>query len=315
MPEYRDSDFTWHEFQAKTNNELADILGNFVNRTIAFTERAYGGIVPARGAIGDLDRVILDILTSTPERAGEAYDHYRFKDGLQEVMNLARAANKYFNDSEPWKSVKENPERCATTLSVSLQLVRALAVLMEPVTPFTSERIWRMLDLPGSVHDQSWEGCVSEEMPAGHTIGKPQILVTKIEDTAIEEELRRLPRGEAATPAPGPPQKPPITIDDFGKIDLRIGTVIAAESVPKSTKLLKLQVEVGSERRQVVAGIAQHYRPEDLVGKSIVVVFNLQAAKLMGQESRGMLLAASDPGGKLVFLTPEKEIGSGSVVK
>ncbi len=312
MPEYRDSDFTWHEFQAKTNNELADILGNFVNRTIAFTERAFGGLVPARGAIGDFDRVILDILASTPERAGEAYDHYRFKDGLLDVMNLARAANKYFNDSEPWKSVKDDPARCATTLSVSLQVVRALAVLMEPVTPFTSEKIWRMLDLPGSVHDQSWDGCASEQMPDGHAIGKPQILVTKIEDSAIEEELRRLPRDEAA---PAVPQKPPVSIDDFGKIDLRIGTVITADPVPKSSKLLKLQVDVGSERRQVVAGIAQHYRPEDLVGKSIVVVYNMQPAKLMGQESRGMLLAASDASGKLVILTPEKEIGSGSVVK
>jgi methionyl-tRNA synthetase len=236
-----------------------------------------------------------------------------------EIMNLARAANKYFNDSEPWKSAKEDPGKCATTISISLQVVRGLAVLMAPVVPSTSEKIWSLLNLPGTVHRQHWEGSALTEIPPGQKIGTPQILIQKIEDAVIESELARLPgqreAGSAATAPSMPPEKPKITIEDFARVDLRIARVLSCEPVPKSTKLLKLQVEVGSERRQVVAGVAQHYRPEDLVGKTIVVVFNLQPAKLMGQESQGMLLAASDASGKLVVLTPAGEIGSGSVVK
>jgi methionyl-tRNA synthetase len=319
LPEYRDSDFTWREFQAKNNNELADILGNFVNRTLAFTERTFNGTVPVRGPLGDLDRLMLETLRATPGAAGDHFERYRFKDGLMEIMNLARAANKYFNDSEPWKSAKEDPGKCGTTISISLQVVRALAVLMAPVIPSTSEKIWTLLNLSGTVHRQHWESSVLTEIPPGRKIGTPQILIQKIEDAVIESELAGLPRQPAAEPAvaaaPMVPEKPNISIEDFARVDLRIARVLSCEPVPKSTKLLKLQVEVGSERRQVVAGVAQHYRPEDLVGKTIVVVFNLQPAKLMGQESQGMLLAASDAAGKLVVLTPAGEIGSGSVVK
>jgi methionyl-tRNA synthetase len=318
LPEYRDSDFFWKEFQAKNNNELADILGNFVNRTLAFAERNFSGAAPPRGPLGPLDTEMLRTLRAAPAAAGEHFEHYRFKDGLMEVMNLARAANKYFNDSEPWKTAKENPVQCGTTISVSLHVVRALAVLMAPVIPSTSEMIWSLLDLSGSVHAQSWDSCPDEEIPAGQPIAKPKILVRKIEDEVIEAELARLPRQTApAAPAVPPiaPEKPRISIDEFGKVDLRVARVVQCEQVPKSNKLLRLQVEIGPERRQVVAGIAQHYRPEELVGKSIVVVFNLQPARLMGQESQGMLLAASDGSGKLVVLTPAGEIGSGSVVK
>jgi methionyl-tRNA synthetase len=261
---------------------------------------------------------MLAALAASPGAAGELYEHYRFKDAVNEVMNLARAANKYFNDSEPWKTAKSDPGRCATTISVSLQVVRALSILMAPVIPATSERIWRILGLPGSVHGESWDSAAAGEIPAGHPVAAPSILITKIEDAVIEEELKNLPRaGEAAAAAVPPmaPGKPTISIDAFAQVDLRVGKVVQAEAVPKSTKLLKLQVEVGSERRQIVAGIAQHYTAEELVGKLIVVVFNLQPAKLMGQESQGMLLAASDPGGKLVFVAPSAEIASGSVVK
>lgn len=318
LPEYRDSDFTWREFQAKNNNELADIFGNLVNRTIAFTARTFSGRTPRRGPLDDRDRAMLASLAGAPAAAGELFEHYRFKDAVNEVMNLARSANKYFNDSEPWKSAKSDPARCATTISISLQVVRSLAVLLAPVIPSSAEKIWQTLNLQGSVHGQSWDACGSVEIPEGHPIAPPSILIHKIEDTVIEEELKNLPpqdRGEAPAAAPMTPEKPKIAIETFAQVDLRIGKVIAAEAVPKSTKLLKLQVEVGSEHRQVVAGIAQHYKPEDLLGKSIVVVFNLQPAKLMGQESQGMLLAASDASGKLVVLTPSGEIASGSVVK
>jgi methionyl-tRNA synthetase len=318
LPEYRDSDFYWRDFQAKTNNELADILGNFVNRSLAFAERTFGGVVPQRGQLGDHDRLVLDILKSTPLVAGEYYEHYRLRDGLLEAMNLARAANKYFNDSEPWKTAKSDLDRCGTTINLSIQLARALAILMEPVIPFSSERIWKMLNFDGDVHKQSWDGASELLVPEGHRLGKTEILFTKIEDTVIEAELGSAGGGQPAPPAPQPKQaevKPTITIDDFKKVDLRVAKVVQCENVPKSEKLLKLQVEVGTEKRQIVAGIAQHYKSEDLVGKSIVVVFNLQPAKLMGQESQGMLLAASDNNGKLVFVAPSADIESGSVVK
>jgi methionyl-tRNA synthetase len=317
LPEYRDSDFTWREFQAKNNNELADIFGNFVNRTLAFTARTFGGKVPTRGDLNDRDRTLLGTLSRVPVAVGELYEEYRFKDAVAGTMNCARAANKYFNDSEPWKTAKADPAHCATTLSISLQVCRALAVLMAPVIPSTSQNLWTMLNLPGSVHTQRWDTCCEEQLPEGQTIGNPEILITKIEDTVVEEEIGRLPRGEKSVIGPGPvaPPKATISIGDFAKVDLRVAKVIKCEAVPKSTKLLKLQVEVGGERRQIVAGIAQHYRPEDLPGKTIIIVYNLQPANLMGQESQGMLLAASDDQGTLVFITPSGEIGSGSVVK
>jgi methionyl-tRNA synthetase len=315
LPEYRDSDFTWREFQAKNNNELADILGNFINRTLAFTARTFGGVVPARGALDERDNTMLATLQETPLRAGEFFEHYRFKDAVAEIMKCARAANKYFNDSEPWRTAKDDPVRCGTTLSISLQVCRALAVLMSPVVPFLSEKLWTMLALPGRAQEERWDGCGSIPVVEGHRLGKSEILITKIEDRVIEDELSRLPRGETPTLPPAPPPKPLISIEEFAKIDLRVARVLACEAVPKSSKLLKLQVEVGGERRQIVAGIAGHYAPEDLPGKSIVVVYNLQPAKLMGQESQGMLLAASDAQGKLVFISPSGEIGSGSIVK
>ncbi len=318
LPEYRDSDFYWKEFQAKTNNELADILGNFVNRTLAFADRTFGGVVPKRGQLNDHDQQVLDILKSTPVRAGEYYEHYRFRDGLLETMNLARAANKYFNDSEPWKTAKSDLDRCATTINISIQIARSLAVLMEPIIPFSSVKIWKMLNLPGDVHAESWDAASELLIPEGHKLGTPEILFTKIEDAVIENELKNA--GSEVPPVVAPQPKPAetkttITIDDFKKIDLRVAKVVACENIPKSERLLKLQVEVGTEKRQILAGIAQHYKPEDLIGKSVVVVFNLQPAKLMGQESQGMLLAASDINGKFVYIAPSGEMESGSTVK
>jgi methionyl-tRNA synthetase len=315
LPEYRDSDFTWKEFQAKNNNEFADILGNFVNRTLAFAERTFDSAAPARGPLDERDLGMLELLRNAPANAGGYFEHYRFKDGVLELMNLARAANKYFNDSEPWKTAKDDRSRCATTISVSLQIVRALAVLMAPVVPDMSQKLWKILNLPGDVHHQMWDQAGEQPFPEGHRIGKPEILVPKIEDTVIESELANLKSAAAPPAPPAEPVKEPISIEDFGKVDLRVGHVVECEPVPKSTKLLKLQVMVGPEKRQILAGIAQHYKPEDLVGKSVVVVFNLRPAKLMGQESQGMLLAASDNQGRLVTLTPSGDIVSGSVVK
>ncbi len=318
LPEYRDSDFYWKDFQAKNNNELADILGNFVNRTLAFTERTFNAVVPPAGPLTDIDNLILETLRKTPVVAGGHFEDYRFRDGLLEIMNLARAANKYFNDTEPWKTAKSNNVRCGTTVNICLQISRSLAILMQPLIPSSSARLWKMLNLKGQVEKQSWDSARELLIPAGHEIGKPEILFTKIEDSVIESELENLGVGRPSAvdnQVTQPEGKPSITIDDFKKIDLRIAKVVHCERVPKSEKLLKLQVEVGTEKRQILAGIAQHYTPEDLIGMSVVVVFNLQPAKLMGHESQGMLLAASDNDGKLTFITPSADISSGSVVK
>ncbi len=314
MPENRDSDFYWKDFQAKNNNELADILGNFVNRTLTFAHRTFGGTVPERGQLNDLDKSIIDVLRKTPVTAGEHFEQYRFRDGLLEVMNLARAANKYFNDSEPWATAKSDQERCGTTINISLQVARALAILLSPVIPSGSEKIWKMLSLEGEAAKHAWDFASELMLHPGHKLGNAEILFSKIEDDVITSELKTLEAGQPAAQVETT-GKAAITIDDFKKLDLRVAKVLQCENVPKSDKLLKLQVEVGMEKRQILAGIAKHYKPEELVGKSVVVVFNLQPAKLMGHESQGMVLAASNDDGRLVFVTPSGEISSGSVVR
>jgi methionyl-tRNA synthetase len=320
LPEYRDSDFTWRDFQAKNNNELADIFGNFVNRTLAFAARTFSGSVPKRGPLKDIDRGILETVRKAPVTAGRFYEQYRFRDGLAEVMNLARAANKYFNDSEPWLTVRSDPDACATSISVCLQVVRTLAILMEPVTPFSCRKILAMLNFNDHASPGSWDAAGEMVLPEGHQLGRPQILFTKLEDSVIEQELKNLGVSEntgrePVAPASAETRNPEISIDQFRAIDLRVAKVLACEQVPRSEKLLKVQVRIGEETRQIVAGIAQHYKPEDLIGKSVVVVSNLKPARLMGEESRGMLLAASDSDGKLVIVSPAGEIPSGSVVK
>jgi len=335
LPEYRDADFTWKDFQARNNNELADILGNFVNRTLAFAGRTFGGAVPPRGATGATDAAMLDLLARTSGAAADCYERFRFRDGLMEVMNLARGANKYFNDSEPWKTAKSDPARCATAINICIQVVRALAVLMSPVIPSSSRRIWGMLGLEGEPAAGSWDSAGEPALGDGHRLGKAEILFTKIEDDMIAAVDGTA--GEAApaggttsggapaggAPAGGAPAggasaggpAGTITIDDVRRLDLRIGKVLSAEPVAKSEKLLKLQVEIGGETRQIVAGIARHYRPEEITGKLVVVVANLLPAVLMKEESRGMLLAASDAEGRLVIVAPESPVATGAHVK
>ena len=328
LPEFRDADFTWRDFQAKNNNELADILGNFVNRTLAFAARTFAGAVPPRGGEGKADAAMLELLAKTPGAAGDCYERFRFREGLLEIMNLARAANKYFNDSEPWKTVKTDPARCATTINICLQVVRALGVLMSPVIPAAAERIQRMLGLAGEAARSSWNGAGEPSLPAGHRLGSPEILFTKIEDDMIERveggDAGARPPGAVQAPAPAAAAAPVaaapqtdgrITIDDVRRLDLRVGKVLRAEPVPKSEKLLKLQVEIAGEPRQIVAGIARHYRPEEITGKLVVVVANLLPAVLMKEESQGMLLAASDAEGRLVIVSPESAIATGAQVK
>ena len=317
LPEYRDSDFYWKDFQAKNNNELADILGNFINRSLAFAARTFGGTVPPRGTPGAQDEMMIAALKAAPSAAGRCFEEYRFRDGLLEIMNLARTANKYFNDSEPWKTARSDAQQCATTINLSLQVARALAILMSPIIPEACERIWRMLGMKGEARAQAWDSAAELAVPAGQALGSIEILFTKIEDNVIEQAVKDTTNAGAVPPPKSTPleAKPMITMEDFTKIDLRVAKILECEAVPKSEKLLKLQVQIGEERRQIVAGIAKHYKPDELLGKSVVVVFNLQPAKLMGQESQGMVLAASDNDGRLLLVSPSGEIASGSVVR
>lgn len=315
LPESRDSDFYFKDFQARTNNELANILGNFINRTFAFTENNFAGAVPPLGIPGPLDNEIVALVKETPDKVGEFYERYHFRDAVLESMNLARRANKYFNDSKPWETAKNNPGQCATTLNISLQIIRSLAILLEPVIPAMSRSMWKMLNLDGSPSSAGWESAGRTVLQEGHRLNKSEILVSKIEDKKLEEVINNLLTVTPSIQNTVATIKPTITLDDFKKIDLRIAKVLSAENVPKSEKLLKLQLEVGDQTKQVLAGIGQHYQPKDLVGKQLVVVANLQPAKLMGQESQGMILAATDSEGKLTVVCPLTEISSGSIVK
>ena len=315
LPESRDSDFYFKDFQARTNNELANILGNLVNRTFTFAETNFGGVVPSLGKLTAMDEEIIASLRATPATIGDCYERYHFRDAVLETMNLARKANKYFNDSEPWKTAKSNPGQCATTLNISLQVIRSLAILLEPVIPVISQTMWKMLNLEGTPTSAGWQSAEHTVLQDGHRLNKSEILVAKIDDKKLQETIDKLLTVASAIESPVIPFKTTITLDDFKKIDLRIAKVLTAENVPKSEKLLKLQIEVGDQVLQVIAGIAQHYQPQDLVGKQLIVVANLQPAKLMGQESQGMILAASDSSGKLTLLCPMTEISSGSIVK
>ncbi len=314
LPESRDSDFYWKDFQARTNNELADILGNFVNRTFAFAARYFENKVPPLGIQSKLDKEMMSQMKGASRIVGDFMDRYKFREATLEAMNLARSANKYFNDSEPWKSVKSNREQCSTTIRICLEVVRSLAILFHPIIPRITARMWTMLNQRDSVESQSWESASLPGLEESHALGESEILVQKVEDSQIEEVIRFL-RGADAVSVHTPEEKPMITIDDFKKIDLRVGKVISAEKVHKSDKLLKLRVDIGTESRQIIAGIAKHYAPEKLIGRLVVVVVNLQHAKLMGEESEGMLLAASDNNDKLSIVTLVDELVAGSVVK
>ncbi|MBI4428973.1 MAG: methionine--tRNA ligase [Ignavibacteriales bacterium] len=314
LPESRDSDFYLKDFQARTNNELADILGNFVNRTFAFVDRHFGKKVPKFGGLSRIDKDMLALMKEAPSKVGDLMEHYKFREATHEVMNLARSANKYFNDSEPWKTVKTDAAQCSTTMRVCLEVIRSLAILFEPIIPSISRKMWEVLNQKGEVEQQGWDDASVPGLEESHTLGNGEILVSKVEDKQVEEVVRFLENPGVET-SPAKDVKPVISMDEFKKIDLRVAKVISAERVLKSEKLLKLQVDIGNEKRQIVAGIAKQYSPESLVGKLVVVVTNLQYAKLMGQESQGMLLAASDNNDKLALVTILDELSSGSVVK
>lgn len=317
-PETKDNDFTWKDFQTRNNNELVAILGNFVNRALVLTGKYYDGVVPAAGELTDYDS---ETLAEMPElKASLEYniEHYRFREALKDAMSFARLGNKYLADTEPWKVVKTDPERVKTILNVSLQITANLAAAIEPFMPFTAEKIWRMLDMP----KVDWERLGATDLvEAGHKIGTPELLFEKIEDSVIEAQLEKLAaakRENAALEAGAgviEPQKASVQFDDFGKMDIRVSTILAAEKIAKTKKLLKLTVDTGVDRREIVSGIAEHFTPEELVGKQVLVLVNLEPRELKGVLSQGMILMASDPStGKLILLTPADTAKPGSIV-
>jgi len=303
LPETRDTDFYWKEFQARNNSELADILGNFINRTFTFVHKHFKGQVPERGDLLEIDRQMLKLRKEFPSRISGYFDKYKFRDGVQEIMNLARAGNKYFNDSEPWKTVKSDKDRCAATLNICLNTIYTLAELLYPVIPFSSEKIFTMLNSAKT----SWDKSAQEHsVPEKHQLNRTEIIFPKIEDEIIDKQINKL-----GVPEDVPAEEEKISADDFYKIQLKTAKVIHAEKVPKSDKLLKLKIQIGNEERQIVAGIAGAYQPEQISGKTIVVVANLKPAKLMGLESNGMLLAAHTKEGiKVLFLDDNVESGA-----
>ncbi len=330
MPENKDSDFSWRDFQTRVNAELADILGNFINRTLTFVRKNYDGRVPERHELTEDDRRMLALIEAWPQKVGEALEAYEIRKATRTFMDLAREANKYFNDAEPWRTFKEDRLRCDTALNISLQLCKALAVIMSPFLPFSAQKLWQMLNLDGDVERQHWDTTGAEPLQPGHQLGKPEILFRKYDDDVIEEEIQKLER--IARQIEGEPvsvdepkdakseektvvQEDLISIDDFGKVQLRVARVESAQKVEGADRLLQLQIDLGGEKRQIIAGIAQHYSPEEMVGKQIIVVANLKPAKIRGLESQGMLLAATDDSGKLCVLVPEKDMQPGAKVR
>ncbi|MBP3483422.1 MAG: methionine--tRNA ligase [Alistipes sp.] len=315
-PETKDNDFTWKDYQARNNNELVAILGNFVNRALVLTKKYYDGVVPECGELTDYDRETLAELSTIKASIENNIENYRFREALKDAMNFARIGNKYLADTEAWKLIKTDPERVKTILYIALQITANLSVVIEPFMPFTAGKILNMLDMPKF----DWERIGSVDLiPAGHKIGEPSLLFEKIEDDVIQRQLDKLEavkRANAAAEAAQniEPQKASLSFDEFGKADIRVSTILAAERVPKTKKLLKLSIDTGIDKREIVSGIAEYYSPEDLVGRQVLVLVNLEPREIKGIESRGMILMAADASGKLVLLQPEQQIVSGAVV-
>ena len=313
-PETKDNDFTWKDYQARNNNELVAVLGNFVNRALVLTHKYYGGVVPEAGELTDYDKEILAELPRIKTSLEDALENYRFREALKEAMNIARLGNKYLADTEPWKVVKTDPERVKTILNVALQIVANTMVAIEPFMPFSAEKLLRML----AVEKISWEMLGETNLiPAGHTIATPELLFEKIEDEVIERQVKKLQDTKAANEAANAavePQKESVTFEQFGKMDIRVSTVVAAEKVAKTKKLLKLTVDTGIDTRTIVSGIAEHYTPEELVGRQILVLVNLLPRELKGITSEGMILMSSDATGKLTLLAPTDKVPNGSQV-
>lgn len=314
LPETKDSEFTWKDYQAKNNNELVAIFGNFVNRAIVLTQKYFDGKLPARGMLEEFDKKTIEALALFPGKIGGSIESYRFREATASLMDLARLGNKYLADTEPWKIAKTDMERVGTILNLSLQIAANLAVLSEPFLPFSAKKLRNILGLKGF----DWNGSGSIELlEVGHTLGTAELLFDKIEDDVITAQINRLNENKAKMEIQDQPvqaAKPEITFDDFSKMDMRIGKVVAAEKVEKSKKLLKLQVDTGIDTRTVLSGIAEHYTPEQMLGKQVTILVNLAPRKIMGVESQGMILMAEDKDGALKLISTSDPVSPGSSI-
>ena len=313
-PETKDNDFTWKDFQARNNNELLAIFGNFVNRTLVLTQKYFNGVVPELGELDAESANTLDELSKFPDIISSSIERYRFREALSELMNLARLGNKYLTDMEPWKIFKTNPEKVKQILNVSLQIVASLSVLSEPFLPFTSAKLQKMIN----INNVKWaDGGRADLLASGQLLNKPELLFERIEDKEIEAQIQKLldTKIENEAAAPAKPSKPVIEFDDFAKMDIRIGTILEAEKVAKTKKLLKIIVDTGIDKRTVVSGIAEFYNPQDIINKKVSILVNLAPRKLRGIESQGMILMAEDNDGKLCFVAPTEDVNNGSEVK
>ena len=322
-PETKDNDFTWKDFQARNNNELVAIFGNFINRVAVLTQKYYEGVVPQADTYNNVDTETLRQITELTDKIEQSLERYRFREAQQELMNMARLGNKYLADEEPWKLIKTDPERVKTVMYIALQIATALAVASEPFLPFTSEKLKRMLQL-GAITWESLKTNATELLKAGHRIGVAELLFEKIEDAAIEKQLQRLENTklvnkqetQANAETEVAPQKELISYDDFAKMDIRIGTILEAEKMPKADKLLVLKVDTGIDKRTIVSGIAQSFAPEEIIGKKVTVLVNLAPRKLRGVESKGMILMVENSEGKYTFINPDADgITNGTEVK
>ncbi len=315
-PETKDNDFTWKDFQSRNNSELVAVLGNFVNRALVLTKKYYDGVVPERGALTEYDEATIDELQKIKASLERNIEHYHFREALKDAMAYSRIGNKYLADTEPWKVVKSDPERVKTILNIALQITANIAIAIEPFMPFSAEKILNML----AVEKYSWEQLGSMELiAAGHTIGEAQLLFEKIEDDAIQAQLDKLEASrraklEAEAAQNVTEQKAEVTFDDFQKMDIRVSTILAAEKVAKTKKLLKLSIDTGIDKRTIVSGIAEYYTPEQLVGRQVLVLANLAPREIKGIESRGMILMAEDALGRLVLVQPEDKTMSGAMI-
>ena len=315
-PETKDNDFTWKDFQARNNNELVAVLGNFVNRALVLTRKYCGGRVPACGELTGYDRQTIAEVAAVKGSLEGNIENYRFREALKDAMNIARIGNKYLADTEPWKVVKSDPARVETILNVALQITANTAIAIEPFMPFSAAKILRML----AVGKFGWERLGATDLiPAGHEIGEPELLFEKIEDDVIQKQLDKLAATKAANQAAESmqnieSQKDTIQFDDFQKMDIRVSTILAAEKVAKTKKLLKLTMDTGLDRRVIVSGIAEHFTPEELVGRQVLVLVNLAPRELKGIVSNGMILMAEDASGKLRLLQPGEKTNNGATV-
>ena len=313
-PETKDNDFTWRDFQSRNNSELVAIFGNFVNRALVLTDKYFEGKVPPCGVLTDVDKDTIEQITKVKSAIEKNIENYKFREALKEMMTLARLGNKYLADTEPWKIAKTDMARVGTILNLSLQITANLAIAAQPFLPFTAQKLNTMLN----VDNLTWEQMGGTDLlQVAHQLGKAELLFEKIEDAEIQAQLDKLEATKLINVnenAQQEPQKELVSFDEFCKMDMRMGKVLTAEKVAKTKKLLKLTVDTGLDHRTIVSGIAEHYTPEQMVGKNVMVLMNLPPREIKGIESHGMLLFAEEPSGKLIAMTSENDAPAGAVI-